>query len=275
MLIAESGASKINWCLIAEKELHHFETEGIRCGHTSPEKIERILKQVSSYFSCHTFNKIHFYCSGCLAETRQLEMQAYLKSYFKKTDHVFVFSDLHAAARATLKKKPGLILIMGTGSVIFNWNGNDVVEIYGGKGFPDGDAAGGADLGLRLINLLQNNDDIKLLADFELEYDALEKVLTHISNNNFSASVYGTFAPFLINHKTNPLLSALIDCALNDFLSDLPKSIGVENIYVVGSIGTSLKNEIKQKLNPIFSSEINFVKNPIDGLIQFYNSKTE
>ncbi len=275
MLIAESGASKINWCLITEKELHHFETEGIRCGHSSPEKIERILKQASNYFSSHRFSKIHFYCSGCFAENRQLEMQAYLKSHFKKANHVSVFSDLHAAAKATLGNKSGLVLIIGTGSVIFNWNGNAVDEIYGGKGFPGGDAAGGADLGLRLINLLQNGAHQKLLLDFEQDYDTFEKVLALISNNHFSASIYGSFAPFVIKYKSNPILSELIDCALGDFLSDLPQNREVENISIVGSIGLCLKNEIKQKLNPLFSSKISFEKGPIEGLIQYYTSKKE
>jgi len=275
MLIAESGASKINWCLITEKELHHFETEGIRCGHTDPTKIELILRQASTFFAKFSIDKIDFYCSGCLNYTKQVEMQAYLITHFSKSNHISVFSDLHASARATLGKNSGLVFILGTGSVIFNWNGDDVVEVYGGKGFPGGDAAGGADLGYRLINLMQITEDLNLRSAFEKEYGSYKNVLKYISQNNFSASVYGSFAPFVIKHKTNSILSEIIDCALNDFLSDLPPNDEIENIHIVGSIGFYLKDEIQQKLNHLFSSKISVEKNPINGLIKFYSAKSK
>lgn len=269
MLIAESGASKIDWCLVSQDKVHHFVTEGIRCGNTSIDKINQILERTSRYFDQFSIDHLHFYCSGCLSKERQNEMLVHLQSHFAHINNIRVLSDLHAAAYSTFGNNSGLGIILGTGSVFFTWNGTDVIDVYGGKGFPDGDFAGGADLGFRLIEMMKKTDDLNLRTEFEKKFESLNK----LSPNTFSASEYAVFAPFVIKNKQHPDISELINDALNDLFFELPKSNQYKNIAVIGSIGCFLEDEAREKLKEYSAYKVHFVKSPIKGLVDFHIGK--
>ena len=57
--------------------------------------------------------------------------------------HVRVYSDLLGACHSVLGKNQGTVAILGTGSVVCHFNGNEITEIQGGLGYLLGDEGSG------------------------------------------------------------------------------------------------------------------------------------
>ena len=78
----------------------------------------------------------------------------YARNAFEKWQHPFhslhVLSDLHAACVGAHNGNPGAAIIIGTGSSGTMWEGDSFQDI-GGHGFPIGDKASGAWLGLKAV----------------------------------------------------------------------------------------------------------------------------
>ena len=270
MLLAESGATKIAWCLVHHNSTIRFETSGIRAGHTSKSKIAEILREASSFFSPYPIESLHFYCSGCLSVERQSEMTEDLKPFFPNPIQINVYADLHAAAKATLGNSTGTCFILGTGSVMFEWDGQEVVELFGGKGFPEGDFAGGADLGQRLITYLSSSPDAVLVSQFENQYGKLDQLAEQISHSESIAKAFGQFAPFVIHNQTHDAISKLINEAVEEFLNDKPAKLEMKKLALVGSLAYHLKDRIIKQLHLTLPIDVIVEPQSMDGLITYH-----
>jgi len=201
--------------------------------------------------------------------SRQKEMIKHFEQTFPNCPEILVKSDLHAAGISALGSKTGFCIILGTGSVGFTWENNDVQEIYGGKGFPGGDFLGGADLGRRLISLLQKKNDPSLLKAFELKYGDISPHADHVSSKK-SPSYFGQFAPFVLNHRHHPEIASFIRDACSEFFSDIPDLKSFEKIGIVGSIGSLLKDEIQEYLGFSNYHNLTYIQHPINNLIDLF-----
>jgi N-acetylglucosamine kinase-like BadF-type ATPase len=248
-LIAESGATKSTWILVDNGlELKRFVSLGIRPLAVSEQEIHTILSGVFAYFEKDTFSDLHYFGSGCHNRERAKLMSNFLNAHFAKKCNVNVEGDLVAAALSTLGSKAGVVGILGTGSVGFYWNGNEVEKICGGKGFPFGDEGSGADMGKRLLKFCMNTAS-SVCAALEVEVGDLSNFHTAAFHAVNPASEFGKLSYFIANHKENEDIQKIIKLSFDDFILDIsPLQIYSNQINLVGSIAHYFREEIENQL---------------------------
>ncbi len=112
--------------------------------------------------------------------------------------------------------KPGVIVALGTGSIAAVLNAQGQVRIAGGYGFPSGDEASGAWLGLRAVVHLTQALDGRTPADAfshallartgATDRDGLVVWLTGANQTG-----YATLAPTIFEHSTHPFAARLLN----------------------------------------------------------------
>jgi N-acetylglucosamine kinase-like BadF-type ATPase len=141
ILIADSGGTSTEWCFVDESgHQSFFSTESYHPSNWSNEFTERI----TSYWNVRDKMKsseLHFFGAGCLHSVNSKKIEQIFSNI--GFSDISVKSDLHAAALGILGKENGSIAIMGTGSVLFNWVGGEVLNIIGGIGHELGDEGSG------------------------------------------------------------------------------------------------------------------------------------
>ena len=152
-LIADSGATKTDWCLGENKEnAQIIQTQGINPFHQSKEHIalvlcEELLPQLPAD-ECITH--IHFYGAGCTPE-KSIIVEEELTKLFPDA-FIDVQSDLLGAARALCGKKKGIACILGTGSNSCFYDGEQITANVSPLGYILGDEGSSAHLGKRLVS---------------------------------------------------------------------------------------------------------------------------
>ena len=128
ILIADSGATKTDWCLLQGGQvIYRFSTKGI-----SP--IFQTQKEISKEIKEHVFpqlkermpDAISIYGSGCIPSKVKIVKSAIQSSF--PIDYIDVHSDLIAATHALCGTKPGIACILGTGSNSCEWNGEKIIK---------------------------------------------------------------------------------------------------------------------------------------------------
>ncbi|MCO4814316.1 MAG: hypothetical protein KC454_06360 [Flavobacteriales bacterium] len=140
-LIADSGGTKTDWCLIDSKGAKLFlTTESAHPSNWDDKFFERLLEFINEIPKVE-LTDLYFFGAGCLNEVNRTLMKE--KLMLSKLNKVKVQSDLHAAGYALYGADSGWGAIMGTGSVLFKWTGSNVAEVVGGKGCLKGDEGSG------------------------------------------------------------------------------------------------------------------------------------
>src|SRR5690554_4206508 len=116
ILIADSGATKTDWCLVKDgKVIHRFNTKGLSPVFQSQDEIANEIKNyVLPELEEKMPDAIFFYGSGCIPEKIESVKSAIQSSF--PIDKIEVYSDLIAAAHTLCGKDAGIACILGTGS---------------------------------------------------------------------------------------------------------------------------------------------------------------
>ena len=140
-LIADSGGSKTDWCFIDfNKKKTFFTTESYHPSNFNDLFLDEQKKKWES--NKHMFDsELIFFGAGCLNIEGENQVEQILFSIGFK--NIKVKSDLFGAGLALYGNKIGHIAILGTGSVFFTWNQNEVQNIKGGYGHLIGDEGSG------------------------------------------------------------------------------------------------------------------------------------
>ena len=142
ILIADSGATKTDWCFgatLSDRQTIH--TEGINPFHMDQTYMEEIIRhqlipQLPASFQPEC-TAIHFYGAGCLPE-RTGGIVHILKHWFPHAS-VQVSTDLLGAARALCQREPGIACILGTGSNSCLYDGTQIIDNISPLGYILGD----------------------------------------------------------------------------------------------------------------------------------------
>ncbi|WP_396329577.1 BadF/BadG/BcrA/BcrD ATPase family protein [Burkholderia anthina] len=116
---------------------------------------------------------------------------------------------------------PGLIVALGTGSIAASLDAAGACRISGGFGFPSGDEASGAWLGMRALAYAQQALDGRVprdaFADVLLaETGAHDRDALVQWSCDASQTIYASLAPIVLAHRTHPYAAALIAQAGDD-----------------------------------------------------------
>jgi glucosamine kinase len=112
--------------------------------------------------------------------------------------------------------EPGVIVALGTGSIAASLDARGRFRIAGGYGFPSGDEASGAWLGLRAAAHLQHVLDGRAPADdwsaaLLAHTDAMDRDGLVVWLSAANQTGYATLAPTLFEHRNHPFAARLLD----------------------------------------------------------------
>jgi N-acetylglucosamine kinase-like BadF-type ATPase len=163
ILIADSGSTKTDWCLVDEHGVvAQSSTQGINPVHQTDEQIVRILdEEFDNEFLqlVSGVGQVHYYGAGALP-TAIPRLECLLSRKFidegsiYDTPEVTVSGDLLGAARALFGAEEGIACILGTGSNSGLYDGNQLVKNTPPLGYILGDEGSGAVMGRLFLGSL-------------------------------------------------------------------------------------------------------------------------
>ena len=275
-LIADSGATKCEWCLIIDGKKKTILTQGISPYFLDEAQIVTILnKSLIPKLKEVIIEEVFFYGTGLSNANNALVVKKVLKTLFKKAK-IIIETDLTAAARALCGQKKGIACILGTGSNSCYYDGKKIQKNSPGIGYILGDEGSGAYLGKKVIqHFLYNTFDEEIMARFEKRFmttpiEILEKVYKQPLANRYLAS----FAIFLAENRGHYMIENIIEDGLNDFFYThiyKYKESWTYPINFIGSIAFGFK-DVLQDLCKTYELELGRVfKTPMKGLIEYHS----
>ena len=171
-LIADSGGTKTDWCLVDEfGGKKFFRTESYHPANWN----ESFIQRISSFWLEHNTAELNlvFFGAGCLnRENAQRIHDIFSKIKFQS---IKIKSDLHGAGFASLGSKNGTVAILGTGSVMFNWHNQAVCDVIGGKGHLDGDEGSGYYFGSLVLDAFLKDELSPIQKELFLNHSSVFK----------------------------------------------------------------------------------------------------
>lgn len=275
ILIAESGSTKTEWCLVDETNIvEHCLTEGINPFFESRKEISHTIRlQLPSVFFKTKFDKIYFYGAGCSSPEKKSIVKASLEAQFKTPS--VVESDLLGAARSLFNNEAGIACILGTGSNSCYYDGSEIVKNIKSLGYILGDEGSGASIGkVFLSDCLKGMAPEKLVKLFYEKYKINEDdILDYVYTKPFPNRMLSVLSFFLSEHLHHPYVLNLIYRNLKSFFERNVLQYDYVNtrIRFVGSVAY-MYADLLQNIADELKIDIDIIiENPINGLIQFHN----
>jgi glucosamine kinase len=273
-LIADSGSTKAEWCLLDGKKKKTIITQGISPYFLSAQQIQELLEKELLPKVKISPDEIFYYGTGCSNPANVLAVKKALQQVFGKVS-ITVNHDLMGAARALCGNDAGVACILGTGSNSCYFNGKRIVKNSPGLGFILGDEGSGAFLGRKVVqHFLYNTFDPDLMDRFNAKYNTnaveiLEAVYKGPLPNRYLAS----FAAFLAENRGHYMIENIIEDSFNDFFFNhlyKYKESWTHPIHFVGSVAYGFKDVLKDMCQNYELQLGRVLKQPMDGLVKFH-----
>lgn len=275
ILIADSGATKTDWCLAASGEvIHRFTGNGISPVFQTQEEITReISLNVHPILKNKDIQAIYFYGAGVIPEKITLVREAIRQSF--QIDTVHVYSDLIAAAHSLCGHGTGIACILGTGSNSCQWDSAAIVKQVSPLGFILGDEGSGAVLGKHLLgDALKNQLTDGLKEELLDEYDLtpaliIDKVYRQPFPNRFLASL----SPFLLKHIDDRSIRRIVTDSFSGFFERniMQYDYQKNKVNFVGSIAWYFSGLLKEVATQKGIEIGTITQSPMPGLIEFHS----
>ncbi|HMU45871.1 MAG TPA: N-acetylglucosamine kinase [Chitinophagaceae bacterium] len=274
-LIADSGATKAEWCVTNGNKTKTVITQGISPYFLNTQQITEILrKELFPKIKNIEIDEVYYYGTGCANPKNARSVKKAIASIFDKA-HIEVQHDLMASARALCGRQKGVACILGTGSNSCYYDGKKIVKNSPGLGYVLGDEGSGAYLGKKVIQYyLYGTFDDELRGRFDATYlttptEILENVYKMPLPNRYLAS----FATFLAENRGHYMIENIIEDGLNDFFfTHLCKyrEVWKMPVHFTGGVAFGFK-DVLQQLCYSYEFELGRVlKNPVQGLVEFH-----
>ena len=274
-LIADSGATKAEWCLLNNGKKKTIITQGISPYFLNTEQIADLLhKELKPKLKTIEVDEVYYYGTGCANPANAKSVKKAIKKVFASAA-IEVNHDLMAAARALCGRKKGIACILGTGSNSCYYDGKKIVKNSPGLGYVLGDEPSGAYLGKKVIQYsLYGTFDEELQGRFDATYNTnaagiLENVYKKPLPNRYLAG----FTKFLADNRDHYMVENIIEDGLNDFFfTHLCKYKEVWNMPVnfAGSVAFGFKDVLQQLCNSYEFELGRVMKNPMEGLVEYH-----
>jgi N-acetylglucosamine kinase-like BadF-type ATPase len=275
-LIADSGATKAEWCLLQNGRKRTLFTQGISPYFLTTAQITEILqKELLPKLKKTVVGEIYYYGTGCANPVNAKSVKKAISNVFKKTK-IEVTHDLMGAARALCGRKKGIACILGTGSNSCYFDGKKIVKNSPGLGYVLGDEGSGAYLGKKVIQYyLYGTFDEELRGRFDLTYttnkaEILENVYKKPLPNRYLAG----FAKFLADNRGHYMIENIIEDGLNDFFFNhlcKYRETWTMPVHFAGSVAFGFKDVLQQLCNSYEFELGRVMKNPMEGLIEYHS----
>ncbi len=280
ILVADSGSSKTDWLLrVSKDEEKQFRTAGLNPYFLGEKEIVKILQEqaVDLIAYGNDIKEIYFFGSGCSSPDRHEILSNALSQLFPKS-YISVDSDLLGSAYATCGREKGLCCVLGTGSNISFFDGEDIHAGQHGLGYVLGDEGSGTWFGRALItDFLYGKMPADISKKFNDKYHAdKESVIKNVYQTPYPNAYLAAFSKFLSEIRDTGYAQTLLKTGLKEFVDTDIKWYPQYQRYkchFVGSIAYVFADELKAVCA---ESEIHLgkiIKQPIHDLLAFIISR--
>lgn len=277
-LIADSGATKAEWCLIDNGKKKILFTQGISPYFLSIDQIaELVTNELKKKLKNVEVDEIFYYGTGCANPQNAKNVKKALLMVFPDSI-VTVNTDLIAAARAVCGHEKGIASILGTGSNSCYYDGKKIVKNSPGIGYVLGDEGSGAYLGKKVIQYyLYKTFDEDLRARFDAKFVTTpSEILNNVYKKPLPNRYLASFTMFLAENRGHYMIENIIEDGLNDFFfQHLCKYAEVWKYPVsfAGSVAYGFKDVLEELCNSYEFELGTILKNPMEGLIKFHTAQ--
>lgn len=278
ILIADSGSTKTDWCLVEHGELlQQIFTKGTNPFFQTEEEISNeIATALLPQLKAGELDAVYFYGAGCAFPDKIETVRRAILRHLPVKGEVEVSTDMLAAARGLCGHTPGIACIMGTGSNSCYYDGRLIVQNVSPLGFILGDEGSGACLGKLLVgDILKNQMTPELKEKFLTQFnltpaDIIDRVYRKPFPNRFLASL----SPFLAQNIGEPCVHSLV---LNSFKSFLKRNVMQYHyqdtpVHFIGSVAYYYKDVLAQAASEMGIRLGTILKSPMEGLIKYHQS---
>jgi len=274
-LIADSGATKAEWCLLKNGRKKTLFTQGISPYFLNTEQIYQLLeKELKPRLRKEDIHEIYYYGTGCANPLNARSVKKAISKSFSGAK-VEVTHDLMGAARALCGRDKGVACILGTGANSCYYNGKKILKNSPGLGYVLGDEGSGAYLGKKVIQYyLYGTFDDELRGRFDLTYTTnASEILENVYKKPLPNRYLAGYARFLADNRGHYMIENIIEDGLNDFFfTHLCKYREAWSlpIHFAGSIAFGFKDVLQQLCNSYEFELGRVMKNPMEGLIEYH-----
>jgi N-acetylglucosamine kinase-like BadF-type ATPase len=277
-LIADSGSTKAEWCLLNEGKKKTFFTRGLSPYFLNTQEIAGVVQtELAGKLKSVSIQNIFFYGTGCANPENAKSVKTGLKKVFPAAK-IEVQTDLMAAAKGACGHQKGLACILGTGSNSCYYNGKKIVTNSPGLGYVLGDEGSGAYLGKKVIQYyLYKTFDEELKERFNEKFNtSAVEILENVYKKPLPNRYLATFALFLAENRGHYMVENILEDGLNDFFfTHLCKyrEVWTHPVNFIGSIAYGFK-DVLQELCSSYEFELGTIlKTPMQGLVKFHNEE--
>lgn len=274
ILLAESGSTKTEWCLVDRSGIaEHFLSDGINPFFQTRKEISRLVRlQLPPAFFKAKITNIYFYGAGCSSIEKKNVVKASLEAQFKTPS--IIESDLLGSARSLFQDEAGIACILGTGSNSCFYDGEKIAQNVKSLGYILGDEGSGASLGKAFLSdCLKGLAPRDLIDPFYKKYKIdPDEIMDYIYSKPFPNKLLSVLSFFLYEYLEHPYVNNLVRKNLRSFFERniLQYEYTEYPIRFVGSVAkmySFILREIAQELG-IYIDVI--IENPIKGLIEYH-----
>lgn len=277
-LIADSGSTKTDWCLVrGVDDVMRFNSQGINPFQQDAHTIEKIVSSgpLQSLPDAVQVDEIYFYGAGCRDEMCPMLRDIFTRC-FPVANVIEINSDILAAARASFAHDEGIACILGTGSNSCLYDGSKIISNVSPLGYILGDEGSGAVLGRLFINAifkgrLSPGVRNKFLRDSGLSLPEItNKVYREPMANRFLASL----SVYIHKYLEDNSVEALVVDNFRDFFRKNVTLYQRKDVSVgaIGSIAFYYEKQLREAANMEGFHIEHIMKSPMDGLLVFHSA---
>lgn len=276
ILIADSGSTKTDWCLVDNGVLvKQIFTKGTNPFFQTEDEIRaEVSENLLPYLNTAKVDAVWFYGAGCAFPEKNEIVRAAIARHLDVP--IEVGSDLLGAARGLCGRQPGIACILGTGSNSCFYDGKEIVSNVSPLGFILGDEGSGAVLGKMLVgDVLKNQLPAALKEEFLARYELtpaiiLERVYKKPFPNRFLASL----SPFLVEHLDVPEIHTLV---LNGFKAFFDRNVKQYDykqypVHLIGSLAYYYRPVLQEAAEQTGVRLGTIKQSPMEGLISYHSN---
>jgi glucosamine kinase len=282
ILVADSGSSKTDWVLASDKQKPvKFSTGGLNPYFLTEKEVVKIVQEQAPVMVNHfpLIEEIYFFGAGCSSPDKREIISNALTQLFPRA-FISVDSDLLGSAYATCGHHKGLVCILGTGSNISFFDGEDVGAGKHGLGYILGDEGSGTWFGKALITdflygIMPPDIHAQFYEAYKLDKD---EVVNNVYFKKRPNSYLASFTRFLSDIKDTSYGKKLIEQGLLEFININIKSYPDYSEYTchfVGSIAYFFGDELRTLCAANGISVGKIIRQPIDDLLDFIINRNQ
>lgn len=277
-LIADSGATKAEWCLLDGKKKKTVFTQGISPYFLNTTQISEILRQeLLPSLKKVKVDEVYYYGTGCINPNNNRIVKESIRRVLEDAKVVEVTHDVMAAARALYGDEKGVACILGTGSSSCFYNGKKIAVNRPGLGYVLGDEGSGAYLGKKVLQyFMYQTFDEELMGRFQVKYNLDNTaILEHVYKKPLANRYLASFTPFLSENRGHFMVENIIEDGLNDFffhhICKFRESWTLP-VSFVGGIAYYFQDVVKELCRTYEIKLGRILKNPMEGLVTYHRT---